>query len=171
MPILQVDPKLQPDWKPIDLAAPGLIYGAILVLSMLMALYETQGTPFKPAIVLFGSVLAVILAKAFSELLAHGIHTHERILTRKAWRTAWERSYLPLTVAYLPTLLVLVAGMGWMRFAVAVAVSQTICVVILAVLGARVGWAIRPRSWLPLGGAAFAGGVGSGLAALKYAIH
>jgi len=171
MSILPKHPTLQPDWKPIDLAAPGLIYGAILVLSMLMALDETQGTPFRPAIVLFGSVLAVTLAKAFSELLAHGIRTHERILTHKAWRTAWQTSHLPLTVAFPPALLVLAAGMGWMHFAVAMAVSQVLCVVILAVLGARVGWSINPRSWLPLGGAAFAGGVGSGLAALKYAMH
>jgi hypothetical protein len=171
MSIVPVQPTMHPDWTPMDLAAPGLIYGAILVLSMLMALEETQGTPYRPAIVLFGSVLAVTLAKAFSELLAHGIHTHERILTRKAWRSAWERSHLPLTVAYLPTLLVLTAGIGWMRFAVAMAVSQVLCVVILAVLGARMGWSIKPRSWLPLGGAAFAGGIGSGLAALNYAIH
>lgn len=168
---MPVHPTLHPDWKPIDLAAPGLIYGAILVLSMLMALEETQGTPFRPAIILFGSVLAVTLAKAFSELLAHGIHTHERILTRRAWRAAWEKSHLPLTVAYLPTVLVLASGLGWMDFPVAAAVSQALCVVLLAVLGARVGWSINPRSWLPLGGAAFAGGIGSALAALKYAIH
>lgn len=168
---MDMHPILHPDWKPIDQAAVGLIYGAILVLSMLMALEQTQAAPFRPAIVLFGSVLAVTLAKAFSELLAHAIQTHERILTRRAWAVAWRHSHATLAVANLPTLVNLASGLGWIDFAVAVAVSQLFCVAILVGLGARVGWAINPKSWLPVGGAAFVGGIGSALAALKYAIH
>lgn len=164
-------PKPHPNWKPIDQAALGLIYGAILVLSMLMALQEAHTKPHRPAVVLFGSVLAVTLAKAFSEVLAHAVQTHERILTRKAWSAAWQHSYPTLAVANLPTLLILAAGLGWMDFALAVALSQVFCVAILVVLGARVGWAINPNSWLPVGGAAFVGGIGSALAALKYALH
>ncbi len=162
---------LHPDWKPIDEAALGLIYGAILVLSLLMALEETADAPFRPAIILFGSVLAVTLAKAFSELLAHALQTCERILTPKAWAAAWAGSRATLAVANLPTLVILVAGVGLIDLSSAVAVSQLYCVAILVVLGARVGWAINPKSWLPVGGAAFAGGTGSALAALKYAIH
>lgn len=162
---------LHPDWKPIDEAAVGLMYGAILVLSLLMALEESSETPFRPAIVLFGSMLAVTFARAFSELVAHGIHTRERILRLRSWSVTWRRCRPVLSVAYLPMPLILAAGLGWIDFAVAVAVSQAFCVGILAVLGARVGWAINPGSWLPLGGAAFVGGIGSGLAALKYAVH
>ncbi|MEA5523351.1 hypothetical protein [Limnoraphis robusta] len=162
---------LHPDWKPIDQAALGLIYGAILVLSLLMALEETADAPSRPAIVLFGSVLSVTMAKAFSELLAHALQTRERILTPKAWAAAWEGSRATLAVANLPTLAILVAGLGWIDFAVAVAVSRGFCVAVLVALAARVGWAINPKSWLPLGGAAVAGGTGSALAALKYLIH
>lgn len=43
--------------------------------------------------------------------------------------------------------------------------------IILVLLGARVGWVIGHSWWLPIGGAVFAGGVGTGLAVLKYAIH
>lgn len=162
---------LHPDWKPIDQMALGLIYGAILVQSLLMALEESHGAPFRPAIALFGSVFAITLAKAFSELLAHAIQTHERILTRQAWATAWRHSYATLGVANLPTAIILAAGLGWIDFDVAVAVAQAFCVTILVILGARVGWAIKPRSWLPAAGAVFVGGIGSALAALKYAIH
>lgn len=162
---------LHPDWKPIDEAAIGLIYGAIMVQSLLMALEETADAPFRPAIVLFGSVLAVTLAKAFSELLAHALQTRERILTPKAWVAAWRSAKPTLAVANLPTLAILLAGVGWIDFSSAVAVSQVYCVAILVVLGARVGWAINPKSWLPVGGAAFAGGTGSALAALKYMVH
>ncbi len=160
-----------PDWKPIDQSALGLIYGAILVLSLLMALEETSTTPYRPALVLFWSVLSATLAKAFSELLAHGLRTRERLLTGRALASAWGRSRSTLTVANLPTLVILAAGHSLIDFTAAVALSQVFCIAVLGVLGARVGWAIRPKSWLPFGGAAFAGGIGSALAALKYAIH
>lgn len=162
---------LHPDWKPIDQMALGLIYGGILVLSLLMALEESAGAPFRPAIVLFGSVFAITLAKAFSELLAHAIQTHERILTRQALALAWHRPYATLATANLPTLIMLAVGLGWVDLTTAIVVSQIFCVAILITMGARAGWAIRPRSWLPLGGAIFAGGIGSALAVLKYAIH
>lgn len=168
---MQMHSDLKAEWRSVDQAALGLIYGSILVLSVLMALEETKSAPFRPAIVLFGSVLAVTLAKAFSELLAHAVQTHERILTRGAWAVAWHSSKTTVSVANLPTLVLLVAGLGWIKFPVAVGISQGFCVAILAILGARVGWSIHPKSWLPLGGAFFVGGIGSALAALKYAIH
>ena len=149
----------------------GLIYGAVLVLSLLMALEETPDAVFRPAIVLFGSVLAITLAKLFSELLAHAIQTHAPVLTRANWATAWRHAHPTLSVANLPTLAILAAGLGWVEFPVAVAVSQMFCVAVLVVLGARVGWSVRPGSWLPVWGAICAGGGGSALAGLKHAIH
>ncbi|MDX2093068.1 MAG: hypothetical protein SFX73_34820 [Kofleriaceae bacterium] len=159
------------DWNPGEQMAFGLIYGAILVLSILMALAEAPETPYRPATVLFSSVLAVTLAKAFSELLAHAIQSRERLLTRTALTAAWRHARPTLAVANVPSLVLLVAGDGLMDFQVAVAASQLFCVTILAILGARVGWAISPKSWLPVVGATLAGGIGSALAALKYAIH
>jgi hypothetical protein len=53
-------------------ASFGLIYGSILVLSLLMAMDEVRDGPFEAALVLFGSVLAVTLAKIFAEVLSHG---------------------------------------------------------------------------------------------------
>lgn len=158
-------------WQPLERAAFGLIYGAIMVLSLLMALGDTPEAPFEPALVLFGSVLAVTLAKAFSELLTHGIETGERILTRKAMLTAWRHSHPTLTVANVPTALFIAAGLGWPSMAAATALSQAFCVIILILLGARVGWVIGHNWWLPIAGGAFAGSVGVALAVLKYAIH
>lgn len=163
--------KLHPDWELIDQAAVGLIYGSVLVLSLLLALEEKAAAPFRPALVLFGSVLAVTLARAFAELLAGALQTRQRILTRAALTAAWHRSHPTLSVANVPTLAILAAGLDLVDFSLAVAVSQLYCVAVLGVLGARVGLAISPNSWLPLGGAAFAGGIGSALAVLKYAIH
>ena len=158
-------------WQPVEKASFGLIYGAIMVLSLLLALGDTPKAPFEPALVLFGSVLAVTLAKAFSELLAHGMATGERILTATAFRAAWARSHPTLTVANLPTVLFIAVGLEWLALKTAVTLSQVFCVAILTVLGARVGWVIGHSWWLPIGGALFTGALGCALAALKYAIH
>ena len=158
-------------WQPIEKAAFGLIYGTIVVLSLLMALENQPKSPFEPAAILFGSVLAVTLAKAFAELLSHAIETGERILTPLAWRAAWRHSHPILSVANLPTALFIAAGLGWLTVDTAALVSQGVCVVILLVLGARVGWVINHGLWLSIGGALFAGGIGLALAAMKYAIH
>ena len=121
-------------WQPLERAAFGLIYGAIMVLSLLMALGEALEAPFEPALVLFGSVLAVTLAKAFSELLSHGIETGERILTAEAFRTAWSHSHPTLTVANVPTLLFVAAGLGWLSLETATTLSQALCIAILVCL-------------------------------------
>ena len=71
----------------------------------------------------------------------------------------------------MPTAIFVMAGFGWLDAATATAIAQVFCVFVLVVLGARVGWVINHSWWLPIGGALFAGSVGVGLAAMKYAIH
>ena len=158
-------------WGPVHRASFGLIYGAILVLSLLMAMDEVRDGPFEAAIVLFGSVLAVTLAKIFAEVLSHSMETGERILTRRAFGTAWQHSHSTLLVANVPTAFFVVAGLGWLSVETAVGLAQLFCVFVLVGLGARVGWVINHSWWLPIAGALFAGSVGVGLAAMKYAIH
>lgn len=158
-------------WGPVHRASFGLIYGAILVLSLLMAMDEVRDGPFEAALVLFGSVLAVTLAKIFAEVLSHAMETGERILTRKAFGTAWSHSHSTLLVANVPTAIFIIAGLGWLDLGMATALAQLFCILVLVVLGARVGWVIKHSWWLPIAGALFAGSVGFGLAALKYAIH
>ncbi|MEO0659054.1 MAG: hypothetical protein AAFY74_16540 [Pseudomonadota bacterium] len=158
-------------WGPVHRASFGLIYGSILVLSLLMAMDEVRDGPFEAAVVLFGSVLAVTLAKMFAELLSHAMETGERILTRKAFGAAWSHSHSTLLVANVPTASFVVAGLGWLSVETATGLSQVFCILVLIVLGARVGWVINHSWWLPIGGALFSGSVGCALALLKYAIH
>jgi len=158
-------------WGPVHQASFGLIYGSILVLSLLMAMDTVRDGPFEGALVLFGSVLAVTLAKVFAELLSHAMETGERILTRKAFGTAWSHSHSTLLVANVPTAFFVVAGLGWLGVETATGLAQVFCILVLVVLGARVGWVINHSWWLPIGGALFAGSVGFALALLKYAIH
>jgi hypothetical protein len=157
-------------WHRVDKAAFGLVYGAITVLSLLMAMDDHLEAPYETAAILFGSVLAVTLAKVFAELVAHALDTGER-LTRTAWRAAWRHSSPTLALANLPAALFVLAGLGWITVESAVGLAQLVCVTILLVLGARVGWVIDRRVWPSVGGALFAGGIGAVLAALKYVIH
>ena len=158
-------------WGPVHRASFGLIYGSILVLSLLMAMDEVGQAPFEAATVLFGSVLAVTLAKIFAEILSHSMETGERILTVKAFGTAWSHSHSTLLVANVPTAFFVAAGLGWLSVETATGLAQFFCVSVLVVLGARVGWVINHSWWLPIGGALFAGSVGFALALMKYAIH
>ncbi|TWI78691.1 hypothetical protein JM93_04409 [Roseibium hamelinense] len=158
-------------WPTLERAAFGLIYGSILVLSLLMALGDPPEAPFEPALVLFGSVLAVTLARAFAALLSHAIETGERMLTLKAFQAAWQHSHPTLIVANVPTALFTAGGLGWLTMNTATLLSQAFCVAILILVGARVGWVIRHSWWLPIGGALFAGSIGIGLATMKYAVH
>lgn len=158
-------------WASLEREAFGLIYGAIIVLSLLMALSPQPAAPFKPAIVLFGSVLSMALARALAALIAHSIETGERMLRFSAMRAAWRGSHPILFVAHLPTALFIASGLGWLSLEAAIVVSQLFCILILVIFGARVGWVISHGRLLPLLGALFAGGLGSALALLQYAIH
>lgn len=158
-------------WQTLEREAFGLIYGAIIVLSLLMAFAPQPNTPFKPAAVLFGSVLAMTLARAFAALIAHSIETGERMLRFAAMRSAWRGSHPILFVSHLPTALFLASGFGWLSLQTAVFVSQLFCILILVVFGGRVGWVISHGPWLAIGGALFAGTLGSGLAAMKYVLQ
>lgn len=157
-------------WQRLDKAAFGIIYGAVMVLSILMAAGDHPDAPIKTAIVLFGSILAITLAKAFAELVANALETGERV-TRHAWRAAWHHSSPTLAVANLPTLFFLVAAAGWMGAELAAFLSQGVCVALLAFLGARVGWVIDRRFAPALLGGLFAGGLGVALALMKVVIH
>jgi hypothetical protein len=157
-------------WQRIDGAASGIVYGAIMVLSILMAMGDHPEQPLQTAVVLFGSVAAIALAKAFAELLSHALATRER-LTVSGWRTAWRHSYPTLAVANLPTLLFLAAAAGWIGAELAVLLSQGLCVALLTVLGVRIGWVIDRRVAPAILGGAFAGGIGVALAVMKVLIH
>lgn len=157
-------------WESLDRAALGVIYGAITVLSVLMAVKDHAEVPFETAVVLFGSTLAVTLAKAFAELMSHALDTGERI-TRGSSLKAWRHSRPTLVTANLATLMFVLAALGVLSPATAVAVSQIICVGFLLLLGARVGWVLDRSVVSASLGAVAAGGVGLLLAGLKYVIH
>jgi len=157
-------------WQRLDKAAFGIIYGAVMVLSILLAQGGHPAPALETAVVLFGSVLAITLAKAFAEFLGHALQSRER-MTRHSWRAAWQHSTPTLAVANVPTALFLAAWQDWIAAASALVISQVFCVAVLAVLGARAGWVLDRRVGSAILGAIFVGGLGVLLSIVKYVIH
>src|SRR6056297_1704425 len=110
-------------WQRLDKAAFGIIYGAVMVLSILLAQGGHPAPALETAVVLFGSVLAITLAKAFAEFLGHALQSRER-MTRHSWRAAWQHSTPTLAVANVPTALFLAAWQDWIAGASALVISQ-----------------------------------------------
>jgi divalent metal cation (Fe/Co/Zn/Cd) transporter len=157
-------------WGRLDKAAFGIIYGAIMVLAILLAQGSHPSPPLETAVVLLGSVLAITLAKAFAEFLGQALDARER-MTRHSWRSAWHHSTPTLAVANVPTALFLAAWLGWIGPQTALVVSQLLCVALLVVLGARAGWVLDHRLAPTALGALFVGGIGVLLSVVKYVIH
>lgn len=157
-------------WARLDRAAFGIVYGSIMVLSVLIAAGHHPQEPFQTAVVIFGSILAITLAKAFAELMAHALETGERV-TRKSWKDAWRHSSPTLTVANLPALFFILAGFEWMTVYQASMLSQITAIALLSFLGTRVGWVIEQRVIPAILGGIFFGSIGLALGVLKFLIH
>ncbi|WP_371054645.1 hypothetical protein [Rhodosalinus sp. K401] len=157
-------------WHDFDLAAFGLIYGTITSLSVLMAMSAHPEAPFRMAAALFGSVLAVTLAKAFAEVIAAEL---ERCADaqKKAFTDAWRHSRPTLVAANVPTGLILASGTGLLPTPAAIGLAQGFGILLLLVLGGRVGWIARRKFRSVLLGALFTGGIGLALSAMKYLMH
>lgn len=157
-------------WAKIDAASFGMIYGSVTVLGLLMAMEAHPDEPLVSAASLFGSVLAISMAKAFADVMSTAIGTRQKI-TRKMLASSWHHARDTLVAANLPTLFFLAAALGVWSVALAVALSQLYCTVLLMLVGARVGWRVDGSVLSALLGTVFAGGVGLALALLKVLIH
>lgn len=157
-------------WGRLDEAGFGIVYGAIMVLSILLAESGHDDTAFQTAAILFGSVLTITLAKAFAEMMDRALRNGERI-DRYGWRTAWHHSAPTLATANVPTLLFIACGLGWLSREQALWMSQGLCVALLIFIGARAGWVLDQRVLPAALGALFAGFIGLLLSITKYLIH
>jgi hypothetical protein len=157
-------------WQHWDAATYGLIYGCITVLSLLMAMGTHVEEPLRMAGALFGSVVAITLAKAFAEVMADSLDAglqNDRALLA----AAWHHSRPTLSAANVPALLIGAAAFDVLPVDLAIHLSQAFCILLLLLLGGRVGWVVGGRLRSIVGGALFTGGIGFVLGAMKYLIH
>lgn len=156
-------------WSRLDRASFGLIYGSITVLSLVMAMGPTGQSPLRMAGVLFGSVLAITLAKAFAMVMEDTLTGRHD--PRPTFAEAWRHSRPTLVAANMPALIIAAAGFGLLTVDLAILLAQAVAVALLGLVGGRVGWVVGQRVRSALLGALFTGGIGAALATMKHLMH
>lgn len=157
-------------FRRIERNAFGVIYGAITVLAALMALGHSAPDPLRTALILFGSVFAITLAKTFAQLSADAI-AERRPFGWPEIHHGWTHAQPTLIAANIPTLLIAGAATGFYTLEAAVDLSELYAIVLLAVYGFSIGWVIYGRLRPGILHGAFTGAIGLGLASLKYVLH
>lgn len=167
--MVQPQPDGEDRWSRLDRASFGLIYGSITVLSLVMAMGSTGQSPFRMAAVLFGSVLAITLAKALAILVEDiltGRHGAEPSIAQ-----AWRHSRPTLAAANMPALIIAAAGFGILSLDLAILLAQLLAVGMLGLVGGRVGWVVGQDTRSVLLGVLYSGGIGAALAVMKHLLH
>ena len=154
----------------LDEAAYGAIYGAVTVLTLLIAFEAHASGPIHMAVTLLGSVTAILLSKAFAEVMSKAIQTGRRP-DREALVAAWHHVRPALVAANLPAALFVLVHFGVGSGDSAVKLSQIYCVFLLSVFGARLGWIVDRTIWSASVSALFACGFGLVLSVAKFLLH
>ena len=137
----------------IDQAAFGVVYGSITVLAVLMAVHLPVESYVKQAAVLFLTVFAVALAKAFAEICERMLASGQAATWHDA-REVWQHSRTVLLAANGPTLAFLLAAIGLVSGATALVLAQILALGLLIYFGARIGWRVSGHTVGALTGAA-----------------
>lgn len=153
-----------------DEAAFGIVYGSISVLAVLVLVHPPIEDPARQALILFGSVLAMALAKAYAELCQRMVQSGEKARWADI-KAVWSHSQTVLLAANGPTLAFLLAAAGLYDPDLALPIAQILAIGLLAGFGARIGWRIGKSRLSSAVGAGITGGLGLALSLLKALAH
>ncbi len=146
------------------------VYGAILVLALLLTLQQHPPGPFHAALLVAGTILAVLGAEAYADLLGMEIDAG-RPSTRAQRRAKLHELGVVTGAAEGPVLVLVLAGFGLLdeELAFQLAVWITIGLLFLAGFLAR---RLAGRSmWSSVRSGAVVGGLGVALAIFKLFVH
>lgn len=156
--------------KKIERNAHGVIYGSITVLALLLALGHGTGKPIETAVILFGSIFAIVLAETFAKVSSDAVHARKSF----GWddvKHGWHHSKPTLIAANIPTLLIAIAATGLYTVDTGVALAQIAAIGLLAIYGYSIGWVIYQRLVPGLLHGAFTSSIGLALALVKFVLH
>ena len=114
------------------------IYGAISVLAVLLIMDDHPPTVGAAAINVFGTVLAVALAEAYSEVIGETI-AHKKQFTLETAKKAWLSTRPVFVSASLPIFIILLSLTGLYSIHASFTISKVYIYVYLFVFGLRVG--------------------------------
>ncbi len=148
----------------------GVIYGSVTVMALLLAIGHTEQRPIETAVILLGSILAIVLAETFAKISSDAAQNRQPF----GWAEihhGWLHSRPTLIAANIPTLLIASASLGFYTFDTGVILAQISAISLLAVYGYSIGWVIYRRVVPGLLHGAFTSGIGVALAVVKYLLH
>ncbi|MEO0677529.1 MAG: hypothetical protein AAFZ02_08235, partial [Pseudomonadota bacterium] len=140
------------------------------VMALLMAIHPPVEDPGKKALLVFGTVCVVAVAKAYAELC-------ERMLKSGAaarWsdvKAVWHHSQTVLLAGNGPTLAFLFAALGVISPDLALSLAQVLAIGLLSWFGGRIGWRVRGSVQSMVAGAVLTGGLGLLITSLKFLLH
>lgn len=162
--------KLEERIARIEHNAFGVIYGSVTVMALLMATGHENDTPIQTAVVLFGSIFAIVLAETFAKISSDAVQNRQSF----GWaeiRHGWQHSRPTLLAANISTLLILASATGVYTYHTGVILAQISAISLLALYGYSIGWVIYRRPVPGLLHGAFTSGIGLALALIKYILH
>lgn len=162
--------KLEARIARIEHNAFGVIYGSVTVMALLMATGHGNDSPIETAVVLFGSIFAIVLAESFAKISSDAVQKRQSF----GWteiRQGWHHSRPTLIAANIPTLLIAASATGIYDYHTGVILAQIAAISLLAVYGYSIGWVIYGRVMPGLLHGAFTSGIGLCLALIKFVLH
>lgn len=154
----------------IDEEAFGVVYGSVTVMALLMALRPPVDDPGRQALILFGSVFAVALSKAYAEVCERMLASGKAATWADA-RAVWQHSQTVLLAANGPTLVFALAAVGLIEADAALVLAQVLAILLLGWFGGRIGWRVVGTATGAIIGAGLTGGVGSLVTGVKLLMH
>jgi hypothetical protein len=146
------------------------IYGAILVLALLLALQEHPPGPFRAALLVSGTVLAVLAAEVYAEVLGMEFDLG-RTATREEFRHEL-RKFGPITLsAEVPVLVLVLSGFGLFSEHLAFQLAIWLTVALIAAEGFLARRLAGRSLFASLRSACVLGGIGIALAVFKQLAH
>lgn len=145
--------------RKIDEAAFGVVYGSITVIALLMAMRRPVEAPGQQALILFCSVFAVAVAKAYAEICERMLQTGYSAQWSD-FQAVWQHSKTVLIAANGPALALGLAALGVYSAETAFLLAQVLALALLVYFGTRIGRRTQGTAVAGLLGGALTGGIG-----------
>ena len=156
--------------RQVDEAAFGVVYGSITVLALLMAMHLPIDDPGHQALVLFLSVFAVAVAKAYAEICERVLQSGN-VATWDDLRAVWQHSRTVLIAANGPSVAFVLAAAGVISSSVAFVLAQILAIGLLGFFGGRIGWRVQGGVFGAAVGAAVTSSAATLVSLLKLLAH
>lgn len=146
------------------------VYGAILVLALLLALQQHPPGPWNAAVLVGGTLLAVLAAETYADILGMEVD-QGRPATREERQAKWRELGVVMVAAEGPVLVFVLAGLGVLDEDLAFRLAVWITIGVLFTEGFLARWLAGRSLLASLTSACVVGGIGVGLAVLKHLAH